>query len=352
MGPRGEEGGWKGGEGGNCLGDLLSVATARKAVGDKTFVPNREGSQARRTEAVWRRGQEEEEEEDKEEEKWGRSSHLHHSLQVSIISCDGGECDGGEEEGGPGSQPAIPCPPLLASARHLWPNTNSKRVPVGGTGFIHPTLPCPAAPEAGSRPARTPSSAAKKLRMKTEYLREAQDSLRRAKELQSEREVWFRDLSNAASTPPTRRDGTGTHRTRSEEAESKRRGDGWESGGGAEMTRVNPMMVSIAFMVFVLLAAIVAQNRISTDFLSRERGECNKRVQKAESSCRHDLGGVSPSLAPPPLIFFLPCIIIIIIMITMIMRVSAAQDLVCVRIPWPVLPGVGRLGFRGWGWGV
>ena len=50
--------------------------------------------------------------------------------------------------------------------------------------------------------------------------------------------------------------------------------DGQRAGARKEQDTpswMNPMAISLGFMVMVILAAIVMQNRVSTNFLVRER---------------------------------------------------------------------------------
>lgn len=46
------------------------------------------------------------------------------------------------------------------------------------------------------------------------------------------------------------------------------------------------MVCTVAVMVCALLAALVAQSQVNTDFLLRERIECDRRVHHAELQAR------------------------------------------------------------------
>lgn len=137
--------------------------------------------------------------------------------------------------------------------------------------------------------------------MKAEYLRDAQESLRRAKELQRQRDAFFqefagqlqdRDDAGMDESPGDR--GLGKQMDRRERGRGQYYDDdndendddglgGYDDegddggrgvGAGKEQYNpvwMNPMAISLGFMIMVILAAIVMQNRISTNFLLRER---------------------------------------------------------------------------------
>ena len=169
-----------------------------------------------------------------------------------------------------------------------------------------PILPClisePRIPNAQTTAAestspgleRSTKASNKKLRMKAEYLRDAQESLRKAKELQKQREEFFQEFagqfqgrgdSGAGESHRGRGDVGRQMDGRDEDGRQQRYDDNDDLGGyyyadgqrgGARKEEdspnwMNPMAISLGFMVMVILAAIVLQNRVSTNFLVRER---------------------------------------------------------------------------------